>query len=616
MSRPTTQHLNPPTGAGAATIAGMFLDRVAGGANDEAFRFPAADGSWESVTWRATGERVTKLAAGLLALGIAPGERVAIVSGTRYEWILADLAVMCAGAATTTVYPSTIADDVAYILSDSDSRVVIAEDPTQLAKLRERRAELPAVHTVVLVEGGPGTGDDGDDGWVIGLDELARRGAELLAATPDAVTARIASIAPDDLATLIYTSGTTGRSKGVRLTHAAWAYQGGTLASERILRPDDLQYLWLPLAHAFGKVLLTAQLAIGFATAVDGRVDRIVDNLAVVRPTFMGAAPRIFEKAHAKIVTTVAAEGGVKAKLFDWALSVGMKVSEATLAGRPVPPLLALAHRVADALVLRKIRDRFGGRIRFFVSGSAALAPDLARWFHAAGVLILEGYGMTECAAGASVNRPDSYRLGTVGHPLPGTEIRIAPDGEVLMRSPSVMSGYHQLPEATAGALDDGWLATGDIGEIDADGFLRITDRKKDLFKTSGGKYVAPQPIEGKLLALCPYVSQVIVHGSGRNFCSALIALDPDAIRSWAAGQGLGDRPYAEIIGSPAVRDLVQGYLDQLNTQVNRWESIKKFVLLERELTIEDGELTPSLKIRRKKVEDAHRDRLDALYTS
>ncbi|NMI02174.1 AMP-dependent synthetase/ligase [Pseudonocardia acidicola] len=596
-----------------ASVARMFIDRVTTAGSREAFRLPGAGDSWESVSWQTTGDRVTDLAAGLLAVGLEAGERVAIVSGTRFEWILADLAVMCAGGATTTVYPSTIAEDVAYILSDSQSRVVIAEDAAQLAKVRERRAELAEVHTVVLIDGEPGPDDAG---WVIGFDELARRGAELLAAKPDAVTERIATIAPDDLATLIYTSGTTGRSKGVRLTHAAWTYQGSTLSSEGILRPDDLQYLWLPLAHAFGKVLLTAQLAIGFATAVDGRVDRIVDNLAVVRPTFMGAAPRIFEKAYAKIVTTIAAEGGPKAKLFDWAISVGRKVSEAKLAGRSVSPLLAAQHRIADALVLRRIRDRFGGRIRFFVSGSAALAPDLARWFHAAGMLILEGYGMTECAAGASVNRPDAFRLGSVGRPLPGTEVTIAEDGEVLMRSPSVMTGYHQLPEATADALHDGWLATGDIGELDADGFLRITDRKKDLFKTSGGKYIAPQPIEGKLLALCPYVSQVVVHGAGRNFCSALIALDPDAVKVWAATQQLGDLPYSELLASAQVHELVQGYIDRLNAQLNRWETIKKFVLLERELTIEDGELTPSLKIRRKKVEAANLDRLDALYTS
>ena len=362
------------------------------------------------------------------------------------------------------------------------------------AELRERRAELPGVRTVVLLAGDAGSGD----GWVIGFDELARRGADLLAATPDAVAARTAATGPESLATLIYTSGTTGRPKGVRLSHAAWAYQASALIDLDDLREGDLQYLWLPLAHAFGKVLLTAQLAIGFATAVDGRVDRIVENLAVVRPTFMAAAPRIFEKAHGRIVTTVEAEGGLRARLFAWAVGIGRRVSDARLAGRRVPPLLAAAHRVADALVLAKIRARFGGRIRFFISGSAALDPELARWFHAAGILVLEGYGMTEIAAGACVNRLDAFRFGTVGQALPGTDIRIAADGEILLRSPSVMKGYHHLPEATAEALDDeGWLHTGDIGEVDADGFLRVTDRKKDLFKTSAGKYVAPAAVEG-----------------------------------------------------------------------------------------------------------------------
>jgi long-chain acyl-CoA synthetase len=605
------------TTTGAPSIARMFRDRVTASAGREAFRVPMFDGTWRPVTWAHIRERVDALAAGLIALGVAPGERVAILCGTRYEWILADLAVMCAGAATTTVYPSTGAPDVAYIVADSQSRVVVAEDAGQLAKLREHRAELPDVRAVVLVDGPAADAEaDADGDWGLTLDDLDDRGRALLRTSPDAVTDRIAAISPDDLATLIYTSGTTGRPKGVRLTQRAWTYQGEAIAELDMVRPDDLQYLWLPLAHAFGKVLLSAQLAIGFCSAVDGRVDRIVDNMAVVRPTFMAAAPRIFEKAYARIVTTVAADGGVKAALFAWAIGVGREVSEHVLAGTPVPALLRARHKVADALVLSKIRDRFGGRVRFFVSGSAPLAPDLARWFHAVGVLIVEGYGMTENAAGASVGTPRSYRLGTAGHPLPGTAVRIAPDGEVLLRSPSVMTGYHNLPEATAEALDaDGWLHTGDIGELDADGFLRITDRKKDLFKTSGGKYVAPQPIEGRLLALCPYVSQVVVHGEGRKFCSALITLDPEALRGWAATNGLAGRSHAELVASAPVRELVQGYVDRLNAQLNRWETIKKFTLLDRELSLEEGELTPSLKIRRKDVEARHRAALNALYT-
>lgn len=595
----------------APSVARMFRDRVTASGSREAFRVPGPDHTWRPITWAATAEQVDALAAGLIALGVEPGERVAIMAGTRYEWIVADLAVMCAGAATTTVYPSTGAPDVAYILADSQSRVVIAEDPTQLAKLRAHRAELPDLVHVVLIDGSP----DEQDGWVLTLEDVSARGTELLAGSPGAVAARSDAITPDDLATLIYTSGTTGRPKGVRLPQRAWTYQGSALAELDLVRPDDLQYLWLPLAHAFGKVLISAQLAIGFSSAVDGRVDRIVDNMAVVEPTFMAAAPRIFEKAYARIVTTVSAEGGPRSALFGWAIGVGRKVSELQLAGRPVPALLAAQHKIADALVLSKIRSRFGGRIRFFVSGSAALAPDLARWFHAVGLLVLEGYGMTENAAGGSVNDLSAYRLGTVGHPLPGTDVRIAGDGEVLLRSASVMTGYHNIPEATAEALDrDGFLHTGDIGEIDADGFLRITDRKKDLFKTSGGKYVAPQPIEGRLLALCPYVSQVVVHGEGRKFCSALITLDPDALRGWAKNNGLEGRSHGELVATPQVHEMVEGYVETLNSGLNRWETIKKFTLLDRDLTLEDGELTPSMKIRRKDVEKKHHAALDALY--
>jgi long-chain acyl-CoA synthetase len=289
------------------------------------------------------------------------------------------------------------------------------------------------------------------------------------------------------------------------------------------------------MAHSFGKVLLTSQLAVGFACAIDGRVPKIVDNLAIVKPTFMGAAPRIFEKAYGRIVGMMEEEGGAKLKIFRWAEGVGLKHSRAERAGKPISPVLRLQYAVADRLVFAKVRERFGGRVRFFISGAAALSSDIAEWFHAAGVLILEGYGLTETSAGAFVNRPDAYKLGTVGLPFPGTEVKIAEDGEVLLKGPNIMQGYHNLDSESASALlGDGWLASGDIGEIDSEGFLRITDRKKDLFKTSGGKYVAPSYIEGTFKGVCALASQMIVHGNDRNFCSALITLDPDAVASSA----------------------------------------------------------------------------------
>jgi long-chain acyl-CoA synthetase len=593
-----------------ATFSRAFFDRVAKTPDREAYRYPVGD-HWESVTWKETGDRVTRLAAGLLALGVESEQRVAIASSTRYEWVLADLAILATGAATTTVYPSTVADEVAFILSDSETRVVFAEDDTQIAKVTEHKSQLPHLSKVVTFDGTA----DGD--WVITLSDLEKLGEELLAEDPSAVEKAIESTRSDQLATLMYTSGTTGRPKGVRLLHSSWTYEGAAVEAMDILHEDDLQFLWLPLAHSFGKVLLSTQILVGFPTAIDGRIEKIIDNLAVVKPTFMGAAPRIFEKAYGRIITMQEQEGGLKKKIFDRAFAVGKQVRQRQLEGSSVPPHLSLQHKLFDKLVFTKIRERFGGRVRFFISGSAALNREVAEWFDVANILILEGYGLTETSAGSFVNHPDSNLFGTVGLPLPGTEVKIADDGEVLLRGPGIMQGYHNLPEATAETVDDdGWLHTGDIGETTAEGLLRITDRKKDLFKTSGGKYIAPTLIESQFKAICPYVSQILVHGNQRNYCVALIALDPEAITDWANHNGLEGKSYTEIVTSPECREMVQGYVDELNARLNRWETIKKFLILEQDLSIEGGELTPSLKVKRKHVEEQNRELLDSLYDS
>ncbi|MEO8556855.1 MAG: AMP-binding protein, partial [Actinomycetota bacterium] len=383
----------------ASSVAHLFVDRVAKSPGVEAFRFPAG-AAWESVTWAQTDARVRRLAAGLMALGIESEQRVALASSTRYEWVIADLAVMLAGAATTTIYPTTSAVDVTYIVSDSQSRLVFAEDDIQIVKLRANRAQLPEVVKVITFDGTA----DGD--WVISLADLEKLGDEHLARVPSVVDDRIAVIKPQDLATLIYTSGTTGLPKGVRLSHDCWTYEVAAVDAVGILSQDDLQYLWLPLAHVLGKILLTIPLQIGIPTVIDGRVDKIVENLAVVSPTFMGAAPRIFEKAYGRITTTVSAEGGVKAKLFTWAIGVGGKVARLRAEGAKPTGLLEVQYTLADKLVLHKVRARFGGRIRFFISGSAALNREVAEWFDATGMLILEGYGLTESSAASFVNRP------------------------------------------------------------------------------------------------------------------------------------------------------------------------------------------------------------------
>lgn len=592
----------------AQSVAHLFRNRVAATPDAEAFRYPRDDG-WESVTWQQVGDRVQNIGAGLIALGIAPEDRVALASSTRYEWVLVDFAVMCAGAATTTVYPTTNATDVAYIVANSGSRVVVAENQAQVDKLLEHRGELPEVSNVVIIDG------DGDGDWILTLDELEQRGRQLLVDSPDAVDARIADVGPSRLASLIYTSGTTGRPKGVRLTHEAWTYTAAAIDALNVLGPDDLNFLWLPLAHSFGKVMLSLPLQIGFPTAIDGRVERIVDNLAAVRPTVMGAAPRIFEKAHARIVSMVGEQGGLKKKIFDWAIAVGLKVSESRQAGEKPSWGSSLAYRLADRLVFTTIRERFGGRVRFFVSAAAKLDRNVAQWFDAVGIVVLEGYGLTETAAASFINRPSAYRFGTVGWPFPATEVKIADDGEILLRGPGVMTSYHDLPDATAEALEvDGWFHTGDIGEIDPDGFLRITDRKKDMFKTSQGKYVAPSAIEVRFKGLCPYAGELIVIGEAKPYCVALVTLDGEAITDWAAKHGLAGKSFAEIARDEKTRDLIAGYVDELNSELNRWEQIKKFAILDRELSIEAGDLTPSMKLRRKVVIDKFADRLTDLY--
>ncbi|HUO40615.1 MAG TPA: long-chain fatty acid--CoA ligase, partial [Mycobacterium sp.] len=592
----------------APSVAQMFFDRVAATPRAEAFRYPHEDG-WESVTWQQVGDRVSLLAAGLISLGIAPEDRVALACSTRYEWVLVDFAVMGAGAATTTVYPKTNAGDVAFIVANSGSRVVVAEDQTQVDKLIEHRADLPDVQKVVIIDGA------GDGDWVITLDELEQLGKQVLAEFPNAVHDRVHDIRPEQLASIIYTSGTTGTPKGVRLTHAAWTYTAAAIDALNILGPEDLNLLWLPLAHSFGKVMLALPLLVGFPTAIDGRVDKIVDNLAVVRPTFMGAVPRIFEKTYARIVGMIAEEAGIKKTIFDWAIGVGLQVSRARQAGRKPSLPVSLQHKAADRLVFSTIRERFGGRLRFFVSAAAALDRDVAQWFDAAGIIVLEAYGLTETAAASFVNRPWAYRFGTVGWPFPNTEVKIADDGEILLKGPGVMSGYHDLPEATAEALEpDGWFHTGDIGEIDADGFLRITDRKKDMFKTSQGKFVAPSAIAATFKGICPYVGEFVVYGEGRPYCVALVSLDGEAIIEWAREHGLAGQSFAEIARDEMTHELIGGYIDTLNKELNPWEQVKKFAIIDRELSIEAGDLTPSMKLRRKVVITECAEQLAAFY--
>ncbi|SDO10973.1 AMP-dependent synthetase/ligase [Actinacidiphila guanduensis] len=609
-----------------ASVAALFLERVAATPDAEAYRHPVPPASgegpdeWRVLSWRQAADRVDAIAAGLMDLGVRPEERVAIAAATSVDWIFADLGVMCAGAATTTVYPTTNADETVFILSDSGSRVLIAENAEQLAKAREHRAELPELAHVVVMDPAAAADADGD-GWVLSLADLEKRGAAYLEQHPGVIAETVGAITKDQLATLIYTSGTTGRPKGVCLPHDAWAYMARAIQAIDLLDENDVQYLWLPLAHVFGKVLTAGHIAVGHVAAVDGRVDKIIENLPVVQPTYMAAVPRIFEKVYNGVAARAREGGAAQYKIFRWAADVAREYAKATqesmrLTGtRSAPLALRTKHAVADRLVFAKLRAAFGGRLRACVSGSAALAPEIGYFFAGAGIHILEGYGLTESSAASFVNPGEQYRTGTVGKALPGLEVRIAEDGEVLLRGPGIMRGYHKLPEKTAEVLEpDGWLHTGDIGELSPDGFLKITDRKKDLIKTSGGKYIAPAEIEGHFKAVCPYVSNVLVLGGGRNFCSALLALDEPSILAWAAENGQEGKGYAEVVASPEVHDLIAGYVEEVNTSLQRWQQVRQFRILPRDLDVEHGDLTPSLKLKRPVVEREFAPLIEEMY--
>ncbi|MFD0477475.1 AMP-dependent synthetase/ligase [Nonomuraea thailandensis] len=560
---------------------------------------PSDDG-WASLTWREVGERVRGLALALSGLGSGPGTRVSILCSTRLEWIVCDLAVLATGAATTTIYPSNTAAESAFVITDSNSTIVIAENDEQVTKLRSVQKELPDVTQVIVIDGSAS-----DDGWVITLGSLSGGDGDY--------DAMVDAITETDLATLIYTSGTTGRPKGVELTHDNWLYAAGAVREIDLISPSDLHFLWLPLSHSFGKLLEVVMIGIGVPTVIDGRLDKIAENLGVVKPTVMAAAPRIFEKIHNTVVANMQREGGLKLRIFTWARKTGRRVVAARQRGAAVPATTRAEYALADRLVFAKLRDRFGGRIRFFISGAAPLNQEVAEFFDAAGLTILEGYGLTESSAGSFLNRPESVRFGTVGLPLPGTEVRIAEDGEILIGGRGIMRGYHGLAEETAEALEDGWLHTGDIGELDEAGRLRITDRKKELIKTSGGKYVAPTYLEGRIKAACPFVSHVFVHGDRRNYVTALVTLDMDVVKPWAQAESLPAEP-EELREHPRMRAEVEKAIKQVNEGEASYSTVKKFAILAEDFSVETGELTPSLKIKRKAVEERHGTTLDSFY--
>ncbi len=594
------------------TIVRIFEETARARPTQVAARYRDFDRAWDSITWQDFSNRRLAVAAGLLELGVAADDRVNILANTSMAWMIADLAIQSAGAQTVPIYQSNLAHEVEYIVNDCGAVVVFAEDASQLEKLTAHKDEMPNVRKVVVMNGEV----DGSE-WTIDFAALERLGKDKLDDHRDTLRERIAAAGSDDVLTIIYTSGTTGKPKGVVLTHGCMAYEIEANRKVGITAPEDLVYLFLPMAHVFAKVLQSTWLGLGYEALIDADITRISANLTEQKPTLVASVPRIFEKVYAKVVGNGLEAPGMKGKLFKWAVDVNDRYATKCIAKEPVPFGLQMQLDLAKKLVFSKVEERlaelFGGRLKFFVSGGAPLPKKMAYFFDNAGVKILEGYGLTETSGGTCVNRPEKYKLGTVGPPLPGTEVRIADDGEVLIRGPGVMREYYGRPDATKEVLSaDGWFATGDIGVVDEDGYLTITDRKKDIIVTAGGKNVAPQNIENQLKAANPLISQVMVYGDKRKYLSALITLEREGALKLGADRGV-EGGYEAVASSDAARRAVQETIDAVNAQLARYETIKKFAILERDFEV-GKELTPTLKVKRKHCTEQYGAILSRFY--
>ena len=567
-----------------------------------AARFKRGD-SWVDVSGGELRTAAREIARGLMALGVEQGDRVAILSNTRVEWTYADVGAVCAGAVVAPVYQTNSPEECQYVLEHSESKVLFCEDSEQLDKLEEIRDRLPALQHVVAFEDAGAAGS-------ISLDELRGRAGDV---GDDALDERIGSISADDLLTIVYTSGTTGPPKGCMLTHGNFRADIDMVLDRIDISSDDTFYVFLPLAHVLTRIVQMLGLCRGATLAYwQGDPKKIVEEVAEVEPTILPSVPRIFEKIHQVATTNAREAGGVKAKLFDWAVGVGRKVHDAEYHDRSVNPALKAQHALADKLVLHRIRALFGGKLRLALTGAAPIDPGILEFFGGAGVFLREGYGMTETTAVATLNALDDFKPGTVGKPLDGCEVRIAEDGEILMRGPNIFQGYYRNEEATAQDLVDGWLHSGDLGEIDGDGFVRITGRKKDIIVTSSGKNITPSNIETQLKQ-SRWVSQAVVYGDRRPYLTALLTLDPDEAPKLAEKLGV-DADMASMASDEKVRQELQKDVDEANRHFARIEQVKKFVVLERDLSQEEGELTPTMKVKRNVVAEAHRERFDQLY--
>jgi len=589
-------------GTGSATIADLLPLAAAKYGDAPAASWKQPSGEWTSASFREIAAIVEKLALGLIDLGIEPGDKVSILANTRPEWTYCDFAALSIGATVVPIYQTNSPEECQYVLENSDARLVIVEDAEQLAKVRAVRDRLPKLEQVVIMEGA--------DDDAIALDELSRRGG---GRDRSEWEARYRAVTPSDTCTFIYTSGTTGPPKGCVISHGNYRAMLDMIHAVAVVEPDEVTYLFLPLAHSFALLLQLGSFDVGASLAYWERDPlKIVPNLSEVRPTYFPSVPRIFEKIYTAATSAADQGGTLKKRIFWWAIGVGAKMRETERNGRRPGFLLARQYAVADRQVLAKIRGLFGGRVRQCVSGAAPINTEILRFFDAAGVLVLEGYGMTETSTAATISTPDAFKFGTVGRPFPGCEVKIADDGEVLIKGPNIFQGYYKNEEATTETIVDGWLHTGDIGEIDGDGFLSITGRKKDIIITAGGKNITPANLEAAIKQH-PLVSQCVVIGDRRPYLVALVTLDPEMAAAYAADNDIPGDP-AELAANPDIHASIMSHVERVNDRFARVEQVKKIEILPHDLSQETGELTPTLKVKRNVVAEKYAERIEGLY--
>jgi len=560
------------------------------------------DGEWVRRSFEQVEETVRPLSLGLIDLGVEKGDKVSILANTRPEWTYADFAALSAGAVVVPIYQTNSPEECQYVLDNSDAKVVVVEDEEQMEKIRAVRERLPLLEHVVRMTG---TSED-----AISLDDLAARGAGRSA---EEWETRWRSVTPEDVCTFIYTSGTTGPPKGCIISHGNYRAMLDMVQDTSVIEGEDLTYLYLPLAHSFALLIQLGSFDLGATLAYWERDPlKILPNLAELKPTYFPSVPRIFEKIYTAATSAIEKEGGLKKAIFEWAIGVGAKVRAAEREERKPGFLLSRQYAFADKRVLSKIRGLFGGNLRLAVSGAAPINPDILRFFDAAGVLVLEGWGMTETSTAATISKPDDFKIGTIGKPFPGCEVKIAEDGEILVKGPNVFQGYYKNEEATRETIVDGWLHTGDIGEVDEDGFIKITGRKKDIIITAGGKNITPANLENEVKQH-PLVSQCVVVGDRKPYLVALVTLDPEDAATYAKEHGLPEDP-AQLATDPQVRQAIEDHVAKINEKFARVEQVKKIAILPHDLSQESGELTPTLKVKRAVVAQKHQDEIQALY--